>query len=75
MPTVTMKHPVPEVLDVKLVEYVKRVFQKADKDGGGDLDEEEFVAAFTGRLQTDEGTDAACNLSQSNQPSQLLDIN
>lgn len=57
--------PVPEVLDVKLVEYVKDVFNSADKDGGGDLDEDEFVAAFTGRLQTDEGSDAACHLLDS----------
>lgn len=58
-----MKPPVPEVLDVKLVEYVKEVFRRADKDGGGDLDEDEFVEAFTGRLNTDEGADAACYLS------------
>jgi hypothetical protein len=54
-----MRPPVPEVLDVKLVEYVKEVFHKADADGGGDLDEEEFVQSFTGRLRTDEGSDAA----------------
>lgn len=63
-----MKPPVPEVLDVQVVEYVKEVFHRADKDGGGDLDEEEFVAAFTGRLNTDEGTDAACHLSTWNTP-------
>lgn len=58
-----MKPPVPEVLDVSTVDYVKQVFQKADKDGGGDIDEDGFVSAFTGRLQTDEGSDAARPLS------------
>jgi Ca2+-binding EF-hand superfamily protein len=51
------KAAVPEVLSVKVVQYVKEAFHKADKDGGGDLDEEEFVSAFTGRLNTDEGSD------------------
>lgn len=63
---------VPEVLDVKLVQYVKQVFQKADVDGGGDLDEDEFVTAFTGRLNTDEGSDKVSARLLHNRFSQII---
>lgn len=49
---------VGQTLNVEVIKYVQAVFKKADLDGGGDLDEQEFVKAFTGKLNTDEGSDA-----------------
>lgn len=44
-------------INVDVIRYVKKVFEAADQDGGGDLDEHEFVNAFTGKLSTEDGDD------------------
>eukprot|EP00892_Ulva_mutabilis_P006535 jgi/Ulvmu1/4253/UM193_0001.1 len=49
-----------QTLNVEVIKYVQSVFKKADLDGGGDLDENEFAMAFAGKLNTDEGSDADC---------------
>ena len=52
------RHLPGQTLNVDVIKYVKSVFKKADLDGGGDLDENEFAQAFAGKLNTDEGSDA-----------------
>jgi Ca2+-binding EF-hand superfamily protein len=48
-------------INVDIIQYVKKVFHKADVDGGGDLSEHEFVQAFTGKLSTEDGSDEVCS--------------
>lgn len=52
-------------IDVDTIKYIQQVFREADKNGGGDLDEEEFIAAFTGKLNSAEGGDAVRTLRSS----------
>ena len=46
-------------MDVDTIQYIQSVFKQADTDGGGDLDENEFVTAFAGKLHSNEGSDEA----------------
>jgi EF hand len=44
-------------MDLETIKYIQGVFHRADKNGGGDLDEEEFVQAFLGKLSSPDGSD------------------
>ena len=52
--------PQQSPIDVDTIRYIQQVFCDADKNGGGDLDEDEFIAAFRGKLQSAEGGSAVC---------------
>jgi EF hand len=44
-------------MDIETIKYIQGVFHQADKNGGGDLDEEEFIQAFMGKLSSPDGLD------------------
>ena len=39
------------------IEHIRSIFDAADANGGGDLDEDEFISAFRGKLSSDDGGD------------------
>jgi hypothetical protein len=39
------------------IEHFRTIFDAADANGGGDLDQAEFLAAFTGKVGTEDGSD------------------
>jgi Ca2+-binding EF-hand superfamily protein len=42
---------------INAIEHIQEIFKGADQNGGGDLDETEFVSALTGKLSTADGSD------------------
>lgn len=47
-----------ETVNTSSIEYLQRIFNSADQNGGGDLDEDEFIAALSAcKLSTADGSD------------------
>ena len=63
---VAAKKPPQTAIDIETIKYIQEVFNRADKNGGGDLDEREFIDAFLGKLSSADGSDEV--LSASNSP-------
>jgi Ca2+-binding EF-hand superfamily protein len=43
-------------VDLPTIEHIQEIFRNADQNGGGDLDETEFINTLTGKLSTTDGS-------------------
>jgi hypothetical protein len=48
-------------VNVTTIEHIREIFRNADQNGGGDLDETEFINALTGKLSTADGSGPVCS--------------